>query len=431
MRESSGNRLGKLLIENKKLSEEQLKKVLQVQKEYRDVDVPLRLGEVIVESGVSTASSVSDALHRQRDQYIKSNTIGQILLELGFVTYEQLEQAIEAHLDILAPLGEVLVEQKICTQEQIDRAHKLQLIRRVTAIRRPLGSMFDPINVMEILVEEMVDGLIKQFNGCSCDQCRANVVAISLNGLAARYISNVEMLVDQLDRYREEYGDLVRARVEKAVEQVKRYPKLSCSRKLEVARGEILGTVTVHISNHHVHLSKDHVERLFGDGYQLTIWKDLLQPGQYAAKETVVLAGPKGTIERVRVLGPPRGESQVEISGTDQYKLGIQAPVRESSQLEDTPGIKITGPSGSIDLERGVIRAWRHIHMAPEDGGRFRLKNRDVVNVRLKGDRTTICENVLVRITDSSVLEMHIDMDEANAAGVSMESQGDVLGHSS
>jgi propanediol utilization protein len=133
----------------------------------------------------------------------------------------------------------------------------------------------------------------------------------------------------------------------------------------------------------------------------------------------------------VRVFGPPGSESQVEISRTDQYKLGVQAPVRESGQLEDTPGIKITGPAGSIDLERGVIRAWRHIHMAPEDGKRFRLKNRDVVNVRLKCDRTTICENVLVRITDNSVLEMHIDMDEANAAGVSMESQGDVPGHSS
>lgn len=430
MRESLGNKLGNLLVEDKKLSKEQLEKVLQVQKEYREVEVPLRLGEVIVESGVSTASNVSDALHRQRDQYIKSNTIGQILLELGFVSYEQLEQAIEAHLDILAPLGEVLVEQRICTQEQIDRAHRLQLIRRVTAIRRPLASKFDPINVMEILVEEMVDGLIKQHDGCSCDQCRANIVAISLNGLAARYISDMETLVDQLDRYREEYGDLVRARVAKAVEQVQRYPKLSCAKKLEAATGEILGIVTAHISNRHVHLSKGHIEQLFGHGYQLTRWKDLIQPGQYAAKETVVLEGSRGTIERVRVLGPPRSESQVEISGTDQYNLGVQAPVRESGKLEDTPGIKITGSSRTVDLERGIIRAWRHIHMAPEDGKRFGLKSRDVVNVRLKGDRTTICENVLVRITDSSVLEMHIDMDEANAAGVPMESQGDVLGRS-
>jgi putative phosphotransacetylase len=333
----------------------------------------------------------------------------------------------EAHLDILAPLGEVLVEQEICTQEQIERAYKLQLIRRVTALRRPLSSHFDPLNVMELLVEEMVDELIRANGGCGCNKCRANVVAVSLNGLAPRYMSDMERLLDQLDRYREEYGDLVRDRIIKAVEQVQRFPKLSCSNK-ETSAGEILGLVTAHISNRHVHLAQDHIEQLFGSGYTLTKWKDLIQPGQYAAKETVTLKGPKGTIERVRVLGPSRSESQVEISGTDQFKLGIQVPVRESGQLKDTPGIEIIGPEGSVTLDRGVIRAWRHIHMTPDDGRKFKLKNRDVVNVRLKGDRTTICENVLVRITDTSALEMHIDMDEANAAGVPMESDGEVLG---
>ncbi len=427
MGEGSSNKLGKWLTKNEKVSEDKIKEALQVQEEYRQVEVPLRLGEVIVESGLGTASLVSDALHRQRDSYIKSNTIGQILLELGFVTREQLEQAMEAHLDILAPLGEVLVEQKICTQEQIDRAYKLQLIRRVTALRRPLSSHFDPLNVMELLVEEMVDELINGNGGCGCDQCRANVVAVSLNGLAPRYMSDMEKLVGQLDRYREEFGELVRERIVKAVEQVQRYPKLSCAKKMEGPAGEILGFVTAHISNRHVHLSHDHIEQIFGTGYTLTKWKDLIQPGQYAAKETVVLKGPKGTIERVRVLGPSRLESQVEISGTDQFRLGIQAPVRESGQLEDTPGIEIIGQAGSVNLERGVIRAWRHIHMTPDDGRGFKVKNRDVVYVRLKGDRTTICENVLVRITDNSALEMHIDMDEANAAGVPMESQGEVL----
>jgi putative phosphotransacetylase len=422
-----GNKLGTWLARNEQVTEEKIEQALQEQEKFRQYRIPLRLGEVIVESGLCPASAVSDALHRQRDSYIQSNTIGQVLLELGFVTRDQLDQALEAHLDILAPLGEVLIEQGICTREQIDRAYRLQLIRRGTALRRPLSSHFDPVNVMELFVEEMVDELIAEKNGCACDRCRANVVAVALNGLAPRYMSDMELLVDKLDRYREEYGELVRDRVTKAVDQVKRFPKLSCSRKTAPS-GEVLGMVTAHISNRHVHLSDEHIQQLFGPGYTLTKWKDLIQPGQYAAKETVVLKGPKGTIERVRVLGPSRPESQVEISGTDQFKLGIQAPVRESGRIEETPGIEMTGPAGQVLLEQGVIRAWRHIHMTPADGRSFKLKNRDIVNVRLKGDRTTICEKVLVRITDTSALEMHIDFDEANAAGVTMESEGEVLG---
>jgi putative phosphotransacetylase len=141
----------------------------------------------------------------------------------------------------------------------------------------------------------------------------------------------------------------------------------------------------------------------------------------------VTLHGEKGTVERVRVLGPARSESQVEISGTDQFKLGVRAPVRESGQLEDTPGIEIVGPGGVVSLNKGVIRAWRHIHMTPQDGSFFKVQNRERINVRLKGDRTTILEDVLVRITDTSALEMHIDTDEANAAGVAQESNGEVL----
>ncbi|KPJ88142.1 MAG: propanediol utilization protein [Spirochaetes bacterium DG_61] len=185
--------------------------------------------------------------------------------------------------------------------------------------------------------------------------------------------------------------------------------------------------VTARVSNRHVHLSNDHIEQLFGAGYELTKWKDLVQPGQYAAKETVILNGPKGIIERVRVLGPARPQSQAEISGTDQFRLGVYAPVRESGNLEDTPGIEISGPKGKVTLKRGVIRAWRHIHMTPDDGRAFKVKNRELVNVRLKGDRTTILEKVIVRITDTSALEMHIDTDEANAAGIKPESDGEVL----
>jgi propanediol utilization protein len=425
--EKPSDKLGMMLTLNKTLSEDQLKNALQTQKEYRQVLVPSRLGEVLVVSKAVPATVVSKTLHRQRDLQIRSNTIGQLLLELGYVTKEQLDETMETHFDVLAPLGEILVDRDICTQEQIKRAMDLQIMRRIAAIRRPLSSSFDPVNVMELLSEESIDDIIQYRDGCSCDKCRANVLAIALNGLAPRYISDMEILVDQLDRYREEFGALVQERLHKAVEQVKMYPKLSCRITERREAGELLGNTMARISNHHIHLSNQHIEQLFGKEHALTKWKDLLQPGQYAAKETVTLHGHKGSIERVRVLGPARAESQVEISGTDQFRLGVYAPVRESGQLEDTPGIDIEGPGGRISLERGVIRAWRHIHMTPENGTRFKVKNRERVNVRLKGDRSTVLEDVLIRITDTSALEMHIDTDEANAAGVAQESAGEML----
>ncbi len=424
---TSIDKLGALLTYEKSLSENQLQFALQTQKEYREVLIPSRLGEVLVTSKACPATVVSSALHRQRDQQVKSNTIGQVLLELGYVTKPQLDKVMETHLDLLAPFGEILVDQGICNQEQIQKALHIQLMRRVSAIRRPLSSNFDPVNIMELLVEEEIDEIVKREDGCGCDQCRANILAVALNGLAPRYISDMSTLVREMDSYREEYGSLIRERIHKAVEQVKKYPKLSCRITTDKEGGEIIGSVIARISNRHVHLTQDHIERLYGDGYELTKWKNLIQPAQYAAKETVTLQGTKGTVERVRVLGPARSESQVEISGTDQFKLGVRAPVRESGQLEDTPGIEIVGPKGSVHLERGVVRAWRHIHMAPQDSRSFRVKNRELVNVRLKGDRTTILEDVLVRVTDTSALEMHIDTDEANAAGVAQESNGEVL----
>ena len=183
----------------------------------------------------------------------------------------------------------------------------------------------------------------------------------------------------------------------------------------------------MHVSNRHIHLSQKHLEELFGAGHELTKLKELMQPGQYAAQETLALMGPKGRIERVRVLGPVRTQTQVEISGTDQFVLGIKVPVRESGHLEGTPGIKLIGPGTELQTKNGAIRALRHVHMLPEQADEMGLKNGEKVSVRLVGDRTTICEGVLVRATDTSALEMHIDTDEANAAGLPAESMGQIL----
>lgn len=174
--------------------------------------------------------------------------------------------------------------------------------------------------------------------------------------------------------------------------------------------------IPIAISAHHVHLSPEHVEALFGKGYQLTPRAELSQPDQYACEEMVTLVGPKSEIPRVRVLGPARGETQVEIARTEEFALGINAPIRMSGDLDGTPGLVIRGPKGEIKLDKGVIVAQRHIHMPPEDALLFGLRDKDIVMVRVEGDRELIFGDVIVRVSPKYRLEMHVDTDEGNAA---------------
>jgi len=176
--------------------------------------------------------------------------------------------------------------------------------------------------------------------------------------------------------------------------------------------------VPVGISNRHVHLSQQHVEILFGQGYQLTKMKDQRQIGQFACNETVTVIGPKGILENVRVLGPARGETQIEVSLTDSFRLGITPPVRESGKLEDSPGCHLVGPKGAVTLSRGVIIAERHIHMSPKDAQLAGLRDNDRVTVLAGTVREVVFHHVLVRVHPSFNLEIHLDTDEANAAMV-------------
>lgn len=178
--------------------------------------------------------------------------------------------------------------------------------------------------------------------------------------------------------------------------------------------------IPIGVSAHHVHLSPEDLEQLFGSGHELTPRAPLSQPGQFAAEEQVNLIGPKGRIDRVRVLGPARGKTQVEISRTEEFRLGIQAPVRMSGDLSGTPGLILEGPSGQIRLEEGVICAHRHMHMTPEDALRFGLRDGDVLSVRAEGEgeREVIFGDVVVRVNPKYKLELHLDTDEANAAQV-------------
>lgn len=174
--------------------------------------------------------------------------------------------------------------------------------------------------------------------------------------------------------------------------------------------------VPVGISARHVHLSITDIERLFGPGYQLTPFKPLVQPGQFAAREQVTLVGPRGQIAKVRILGPARADTQIEVSLTDAMKLGVKnCPVRMSGDLSGTPGLKIVGPKGEIEAPSGVIAAARHLHLSDAQAQAYGVHNGQVVSVRVTGPRPCLLEHVVCRCGDAHELELHVDTDEANA----------------
>lgn len=176
--------------------------------------------------------------------------------------------------------------------------------------------------------------------------------------------------------------------------------------------------VPLGVSNKHLHLTQEHVEILFGKGHTLTNMKDVKQPGQFACEECVKMIGPKGEFSKVRVLGPVRKETQIELSMTDARTLGVNVPIRESGVLEGTPGLVLEGPCGRVELENGAIAALRHIHMTPDIAEALGLVDGDCVGVESSGLRPTLFRDVLVRVSPKYAYEMHIDTDEANAAGL-------------
>lgn len=182
--------------------------------------------------------------------------------------------------------------------------------------------------------------------------------------------------------------------------------------------------IRVSVSVRHVHLSRSDLEQLFGKGYELTKKSPLHLEDGFASQETVNLVGPGGRIDNVRVIGPLRRSTQVEISTTDGFNLGIDAPVRESDDLKGTPGVTMEGPEGTITIPEGVIVAMRHIHMSPQDASYYGVKDRDMVMVKVEGERELIYGDVMIRVTEGRKTEMHIDTDEANAAELPPVSQG-------
>lgn len=173
--------------------------------------------------------------------------------------------------------------------------------------------------------------------------------------------------------------------------------------------------VPVGVSARHLHLERSQVEQLFGTWYRLRPMKSLSQPGQYACEETVEIIGPKGTPLKMRILGPERKKTQVEVSLSDSRNLGIIPPIRTSGDISGTPGIRIRGPRGEIEIREGVIIPDRHIHMTPEDARWYGVKNGERVKVQIGGARGGVIENIVIRVTTASKLDFHIDTDDANA----------------
>lgn len=200
--------------------------------------------------------------------------------------------------------------------------------------------------------------------------------------------------------------------------QVKRLTRLLSNWEEDIAvtiKYNVPVQVPVGVSNRHIHLSQADVETLFGVGYQLTEFKPLLQPGQYACKEVLTVAGPKGVIHNVRVLGPVRKQTQVEVSRTDAFSVGVQPPVRDSGDLKGSAACVLIGPKGSVILREGVILAARHIHCSQAEAKVLQLKDKDRVNIAVGGERGIVFQNVQVRASENMRLELHVDTDEANA----------------
>lgn len=186
--------------------------------------------------------------------------------------------------------------------------------------------------------------------------------------------------------------------------------------------------VPIGVSGRHIHLQSDHIAALFGEAYELQKLKQLSQPYQFAAKEVVRVEGPHGFFPAVRVVGPARPKTQLELSRTDALTLGVQAPIRESGRLDGTPGIRLVGPHGVIELESGVIVAARHIHFHPSEAEAWGIVDKQRLQVMLNGERPLIFHDVIARVSDRFALDMHIDTDEANAAGVRTGDWAEIVG---
>jgi putative phosphotransacetylase len=432
---SDDYRIATLLVERGKITQHQLEHAVRAQLHRKQLGFQSALGEICVENGWCTVKDIMSAMKEHEDDISHSSLLlGQILFTLGFISQAELSQALEEQKDCSMSLGDTLIELGYCSEEQIKVATEFQTLYRNGLLRHSTLTRFHPYNIMELLVNDEINNIIAEKEGCFCQECWANIFALAMNGLPPLYVTNERLILAFIERTRAEYADRVRGQLEAAVEKVKQQPKGACRgqrlqrdlERIRLAKGYI-GQVTVHVCQRHVHLCTEHKQALFGADYEFAPWKDCAQPGQYITKEVVSLIGKRGKLENVHVYGPLRKDTQVEISETDQYLLGVNAPLREPGNLKGTPGIRLIGPAGEIEIPHGVIRPLHHIHLNHESAGQLGVRHAERVDVRLSGDRMTVSEGVLIWVDESEIAEMHIDSDEAYNAGISAKSIGDIL----
>ena len=220
------------------------------------------------------------------------------------------------------------------------------------------------------------------------------------------------------------------AALQEAVEKVVRRvlsSRTGAEPRVPVA-GDVKRVVVIGVSSRHLHLQPDHVSALFGRGHKLTKMRDLIQPDQFACKETVTLIGPKGKFMNVRVLGPERKQTQIEAAVSDMHVLGVMAPLRLSGNLAGSAPMKIRGPRGMVEITEGLIIAHRHLHINSEEAGRYGVKTGDRLRIRTMGTRPVTFEDVIARAGTDHRMEFHLDTDEANAAGVKNDDLAEIIG---
>ena len=227
---SGAPRIGQILLSLGHLNEEQLQQGLQLQQQLRRQGIRRSLGEICVERGFCEMRHVAEAMRIQQERIFNTTALGQVLIDMGALTLEQLQEALAQHQEEPVPLETFLVHRRYCTTQQIQAAVEIQQIRRAAAARQQTSSIYNPFNVIELLANELLDEMIAEHGGCTCEVCRSNVFALTLNRLPARYISDHSRLLIVAQRTRDEFGTLIRRKMAEAIEQVKNHPRPQCRR---------------------------------------------------------------------------------------------------------------------------------------------------------------------------------------------------------
>ena len=424
------NRIGEVLRRSGLLTDEQLEEALREQGAAARPGHQSPVGHICAQHGWCTMADLAAAVRQQHEAVFRGTTLGHLLVDQGCLTLEQLEAALDAQAELRAPLGEILINKGFCSRERVLAAVDLQNQRRNASLRHLTAAAFDTFNVTEIVVNQELDAILRQEGVCTCDECRANALAIALNSLPPRYVSDPRLLRLFVERFRVESLELIRQRIALACRQVKTHPKSQCRRELIAGPADAQAPRTVPVNirliDRYALLTPHDVEALFGRGCELTHWIDASQAPYFATHETIRLAGPKGTLERVRVVGPPTDATRVEVTGPDLFVLGQPAPDATDDSAEPSP-ITLVGPQGSLEAQPVLCRIAPHVHASAPDAQRLALHDGQRVRARLRGKHSRVLDNVPIRIHEGARLELHVPVDEAACEGLGARPSAELL----